>query len=90
MAIKKAQQIVKESGDLAIPLQLRNAPTKLMKNLNYGKGYKYSHEGENNFIDQNFMPEELANSIIFDPGDNTREHEMRKRLKHLWKNRYNY
>ncbi len=90
VAIKKAQKEVNDSGDLAIPLHLRNAPTKLMKELNYGKGYKYSHEAENNFIDQNFLPDSIHGSVFFEPGNNPREEEMRKRLKIWWKKRYKY
>lgn len=90
VAIKKAQKEVNDSGDLAIPLHLRNAPTKLMKELNYGKGYKYSHEAENNFIDQNFLPDSIDGSVFFEPGNNPREEEMRKRLKIWWKKRYKY
>ena len=90
LAISKAQKMVKETGDLSIPLHLRNAPTKLMKELNYGKEYKYAHNYENNFIDQEFLPDEIKNSKIYDPGNNTRENNFRKFLKQRWKGKYDY
>ena len=90
VAIKNAQSKVRETGDLSIPLQIRNAPTKLMKDLDYGKGYKYSHEGSGNFVNQEFLPKEIEGTKFFEPGDNTREAEMRKRLKFWWKDKYNY
>lgn len=90
MAIGEAQQKVRETGNLPIPLHLRNAPTKLMKELNYGKDYKYAHNHEGNFIDQEFLPEELAGTKFFEPGNNAREAEMRKKLKATWKEKYGY
>lgn len=90
MAINEAQQIVKNTGDLSVPLHLRNAPTKLMKDLNYGNGYKYSHDFPQNFVQQEFLPKELSKKIIYDPSNNPRENEMRKRLEQLWKNWYKY
>jgi putative ATPase len=90
VAIKDAQSKVRETGDLSIPLQIRNAPTRLMKELDYGKGYKYSHEGPGNFVDQEFLPEEIKGMKFFEPGDNSRENEMRKRLKTWWKDKYGY
>lgn len=90
LAISKAQKMVKETGDLSIPLHLRNAPTKLMKELNYGKEYKYAHNYENNFIDQEFLPDEIKNSKIYDPGNNTRENNFREFLKQRWKGKYDY
>ncbi len=90
LAIKNAQKEVANSGDLAVPLQLRNAPSKLMKELNYGKGYKYSHDADQNFIEQNFLPDSINGTVFFDPGNNPREEEMRKRLKIWWKKHYNY
>jgi len=90
MAIKAARNKVQETGDLPIPLSLRNAPTKLMKDEGYGKGYKYAHSYDNNFIDMEFMPAELSNLRFYDPGDNPRENELRKRLKLLWKDKYGY
>lgn len=89
-AIKNAQSIVKETGDLPVPLELRNAPTKLMKGLNYGKGYQYAHQHEGNFADMEFLPEKISGSKIFDPGTNPREEEMRKRLKIWWGKKYGY
>jgi len=90
VAIQQAQKQVQETGDLSVPLHLRNAPTKLMKELNYGKGYQYSHDGENSFIDQNFLPDQIEGFVFFEPGNNQREEEMRKRLKIWWKKRYDY
>ncbi|KEO74353.1 replication-associated recombination protein A [Anditalea andensis] len=90
MAINKAQAIVRQEGDLPVPLHLRNAPTKLMKDLNYGKEYKYSHDYENNFIQQEFMPDRLKGSKLYEPGNNARENELRKNLQKLWKNKYGY
>ena len=89
-AIGMAQALVKQYGDLAVPLSVRNAPTKLMKNLNYGKDYKYAHSYENNFTAMEFLPDEIKNTVLFDPGNNPRENEMRKNLKNLWGEKYNY
>ncbi|MBT8317618.1 MAG: replication-associated recombination protein A [Lutibacter sp.] len=89
-AIGKAQALVKETGDLSVPLHLRNAPTKLMKELDYGKNYKYAHNYENNFTIEEFLPKELANTKLYEPGNNTRENSIRDFLKRLWKNKYNY
>ena len=90
MAIKKAQQVVRETGDLSIPLHLRNSPTKLMKDLGYGKGYKYAHDYENNFVFEEFLPDEIRNTKIYDPGHNARELKFRERLQKLWKGKYKY
>lgn len=90
MAIKKAQSLVKKTGDLPVPLHLRNAPTGLMKDMDYGKGYRYAHDYEGNFINQEFLPEKISGSTLFEPGNNPREQEMRKSLKNKWKNRYRY
>lgn len=90
VAINDARRKVVETGDLKIPLSLRNAPTKLMKNEGYGKGYKYAHSFEENFAEMEFLPDELANTKFYDPGDNARENEIRKRLKALWKEKYGY
>ena len=90
MAIKKAESLVKKTGNLAVPLHIRNAPTKLMKDLNYGKNYKYAHDHSGNFVDLEFMPEKIKNTKLFDPGNNTRENDMRKRLKFWWKEKYGY
>ena len=90
VAIANAQQLVKETGNLPIPLHLRNAPTKLMKELNYGKDYQYSHNHKGNFVDQEFMPEEISGKKLFEPGNNAREVEMRKKLQATWKEKYGY
>ncbi|REE80441.1 putative ATPase [Lutibacter oceani] len=89
-AIGKAQALVKETGDLSVPLHLRNAPTKLMKELDYGKEYKYAHNYENNFAEQEFLPDEIKNTKLFDPGNNPRENSLREFLKNRWKSKYNY
>ena len=89
-AIGKAQALVKETGDLSVPLHLRNAPTKLMKELDYGKEYKYAHNYENNFADQEFLPDEIKNTKLFEPGTNPRENNLRAFLKTRWKTKYNY
>jgi len=90
MAINNAQQAVKQSGNLSIPLSLRNAPTKLMKELGYGDEYKYSHNYANNFAPQEFMPEELSGTTFYDPGNNSRENAQRDFLKNRWKDKYGY
>lgn len=90
IAIGKAQQIVKQTGDLSVPLHLRNAPTKLMKELGYGEEYKYSHDFPNNFTEQEFLPDELAETKFFEPGENARERELRQFLKNRWKDKYGY
>ena len=88
MAINKAQQSVKQTGDLSVPLPLRNAPTKLMKDLGYGKEYKYAHEFENNFVDAEFLPEELSGTSFYMPGKNQRENAISDFLKKRWKGKY--
>lgn len=90
MAIKKGQQIVKNTGDLSVPLHLRNSPTKLMNDLGYGKNYLYAHDYDSNFIDQEYLPEELKGTILYEPGENNRENKFRDRLKNLWKGKYKY
>ena len=90
MAINKAQELVKQQGDLSVPLHLRNAPTKLMKDLNYGKDYKYSHDYEKSFVSQEFMPDQLKGVKLYDPGQNARENELRKNLQKLWGKKYGY
>ncbi|HEU4634324.1 MAG TPA: replication-associated recombination protein A [Flavisolibacter sp.] len=90
MAIEDALEIVRKEGDLAVPLHNRNAPTGLMKRMNYGKGYKYAHSYEGNFTEQEFLPDELKGTVFYDPGKNPREEELRKFLRSLWKNKYNY
>ena len=90
IAIDNALSTVEKTKDLPVPLHLRNAPTKLMAELSYGKDYKYAHSYENNFVNQEFFPETLSGTTFYNPGNNSRENEMRTRLKHLWKDRYNY
>jgi putative ATPase len=90
MGINEALAAVDQTGDLPVPLQLRNAPTKLMKNLDYGKDYKYAHSYENNFIEQEFLPDALAGKKFYEPGNNAREAEQRTYLKKLWKEKYGY
>ncbi|MEQ8925801.1 MAG: replication-associated recombination protein A [Fulvivirga sp.] len=90
MAINKAQQLVKETGDLPVPMAIRNAPTQLMKDEGYGKGYQYAHNHDGNFVEFEFMPDEIKNTKLYDPGKNAREEELRKRLKALWKEKYGY
>lgn len=90
MAINKAQEIVKKTGDLPIPLHLRNAPTQLMKALNYGKDYKYAHNYNGNFIHEEFLPEPISNSKIYEPGENSREEQFRQKLKKIWGDKYGY
>lgn len=87
-AIDTALATVRESGNLPVPLQLRNAPTRLMKELGYGKDYKYAHSYEDHFVDENYFPPELSMKKFYNPGDNQREKEMEDRLKKLWKDRY--
>lgn len=87
-AISKAQKLVSETGDLAIPLPLRNAPTELMKDLDYGKDYAYAHDYDGNFVDMEFMPEQLSGHNLYIPGDNPRENEMKSFLKSRWKDKY--
>jgi len=90
LAINQAQALVRQQGDLSVPLHLRNAPTKLMKDLNYGKEYKYSHDYADNFISQEYMPDELKNAKLYDPGANPRENELRRHLQKLWGKKYGY
>ena len=89
-AIGKAQQIVKQTGDLSVPIHLRNAPTPLMKELGYGEEYKYSHDYTNNFAEQEFLPETIAGTAIYEPGNNARENTTREFLKNRWKDKYGY
>lgn len=90
LAIEDAIGTVKAEGDLPVPLHIRNAPTSLMKNLGYGKEYKYAHSYSGNFVQDNFLPEELKGTVFYDPGVNSKEEEIRKRLSALWKDIYNY
>jgi putative ATPase len=89
-AINKAQDIVQQTGDLTIPLHLRNAPTKLMKDLGYGEHYAYAHDFENNFSLQEFLPDEISGTKMYDPGNNERENKFRESLKKNWKSKYDY
>ena len=89
-AIGAAMQLVRQTGDLPVPLHIRNAPTKLMKDLNYGKDYKYAHSYEGNFVDLEFMPDKVKGTKLYDPANNNREAETRKDLKKLWKEKYGY
>ncbi|HLP19447.1 MAG TPA: replication-associated recombination protein A [Chitinophagales bacterium] len=89
-AIGAAMQLVQQTGDLSVPLHIRNAPTKLMKDLNYGKEYKYAHSFENNFVEQEFLPDKIKGTKLFEPGNNAREAEMRAHMKKLWKEKYGY
>jgi putative ATPase len=90
MAIEEATELVRRTGDLPVPLHLRNAPTGLMKELGYGKQYKYAHDYEKNFVAQEFLPDKISGSKLYDPQDNPRENELRKFLKLLWKEKYRY
>ncbi len=90
MAIDEALSMVRRAGDLPVPLALRNAPTKLMKNLDYHKGYEYSHSYDNNFSPQEYLPESISGTKFYDPGKNPREEELRRYLKNLWKEKYGY
>lgn len=89
-AIGKAQQIVRQTGNLPVPLHLRNAPTKLMKDLDYGKDYKYAHSYENNFAEQEFLPKELSGTVFYEPGQNAREQSDKQSLNKKWKGKYGY
>jgi putative ATPase len=89
-AINKAMEIVSKTGNLPVPLHLRNAPTSLMKDLGYGKDYKYAHNYEDHFVKDHYLPDELHQHRFYEPGENNREDEMRKRLEHLWKEMKTY
>ena len=89
-AINKAQQVVKQTGDLSVPIHLRNAPTKLMKELGYGRDYQYAHDYEGNFAFQDYLPDELQGETFYEPSDNPRENALREYLKKHWGNRYGY
>lgn len=90
MAINEAQALVRKTGDLSVPLSIRNAPTKLMKNMDYGKGYKYAHGYEGNFAEHEFMPDKISGTKLYDPGDNPSENRQREYLKKNWKDKYGY
>lgn len=90
LAIGNAQQLVKQTGDLPVPIHLRNAPTKLMKELGYGEDYKYSHDYSNNFAEQEFLPDAIKETVLYNPGSNSRENSNREFLKNRWKDKYGY
>lgn len=90
LAIDMALAKVRETGNLAVPLDLRNSPTKLMKEIGYGKDYQYAHAYEGNFVNQEFLPKEISGSVFYQPGNNPKENEIRKTLIHLWKDKYGY
>jgi putative ATPase len=90
VAIASALNTIRETGDLPVPLSVRNAPTKLMKELDYGKEYQYAHNFKDNFVPMEFLPDAIKNTKFFDPGNNTREEELRNYLKRLWKEKYGY
>ena len=90
MAINEAQEMVRTKGALSVPLELRNAPTKLMKDLDYGKEYAYAHNYTNNFVEQEFLPDEIKGEVFYNPGDNEREKQIRKFLNSRWNDKYNY
>jgi putative ATPase len=90
MAIGEAQALVKQTGNLSVPIHLRNAPTKLMKELGYGEEYQYSHNYANNFSEQEYLPDEIKNTALYNPGNNARENELRTFLKNRWKDKYGY
>lgn len=89
-AIRSAQKVVRQTGNLSVPFSIRNAPTKLMKNLNYGKDYQYAHQYEGNFVNHEFLPEEIKGTKFYEPSKNAREEEIRKQLKNWWKEKYGY
>ncbi|MGO4821930.1 MULTISPECIES: replication-associated recombination protein A [unclassified Flavobacterium] len=90
LAIGSAQQLVKQTGDLSVPIHLRNAPTKLMKELGYGDEYKYSHDYQNNFAEQEYLPDNIKNTALYTPGTNARENSTRDFLRNRWKDKYGY
>jgi putative ATPase len=90
LAIKKAQQLVKQSGDLSVPFSIRNAPTKLMKELGYGDNYAYAHDYENAFVAHEFLPKEISGTTLYQPGNNGKENQLKTYLKSLWKDKYNF
>lgn len=89
-AINKAQQIVKQTGNLSVPLSIRNAPTKLMRELGYGANYAYAHNYEGNFVPHDFLPEEIKGSNFYQPGNNPRESKLKAYLSSLWKDKYKF
>ena len=89
-AINEAQDMVRKTGDLPVPLPIRNAPTKLMKDIGYGQQYKYAHSYEGNFAEMEFLPDDIKGKLLYDPGKNPREEELRKHLRRLWRDKYSY
>ncbi len=89
-SIQKAQEIIKETGNLSVPLHLRNAPTKLLKDLGHGEGYGYAHDFSNNFVSQEYLPNEIKDTCFYIPGNNQKENTLRNHLKNLWKDKYKY
>jgi putative ATPase len=90
MAINEALELVRKTGNLPVPLHLRNAPTQLAKSLGYGKDYKYAHNYPGNFVEQEFMPKEISGTILYKPGENSAEDKFRQQLMRQWKERYKY
>jgi putative ATPase len=90
LAIDEALALVNEMGDLPVPIHLRNSPTKLMKSIGYGADYKYSHDFENNFVNQEFLPEKIKGKSFYKPGKNAKENELRQALRAQWKEKYGY
>ncbi len=90
LAIKKAQSLVRETGNLPIPLAIRNAPTKLLRQLDYGKNYQYAHDHQGNFVEMEFLPEDIKGTTFYDPGSNSAESRTREQLRKLWKDKYGY
>lgn len=90
VALQKAHDLIRESGDLPVPLHLRNAPTKLMKKIGYGHDYKYAHDYRDNFAELEFLPDKVKGARLYNPASNTRENELRARLRTLWKEKYGY
>ena len=90
MAIEKALEEVRKSGDLPVPLHIRNAPTKLMKEMGYGNDYQYAHNYDEHFVNQEYLPQKIANTTFYVPSNNVRENDMRKYLSKCWKGKYNY
>lgn len=90
MAIKKAETFVEKTGDLPVPLHLRNAPTKLMDQIGYGKEYQYAHDFENNFVNLEYLPQSVSGTKFYEPMNNARENELRNFLKNRWKDKYSY
>ena len=90
MAINKAQSLVKKTGDLSVPLAIRNAPTKLMKDIGYGKDYKYAHNHAGNFVAAEFLPDDIAGTTFYEPGNNQRENAQREFLRKRWQKKYGY